>query len=99
MGDSNKITYPINHMYDVASQMITNATNAQDNHDNAWNKINGYIQRFPWFMQGALHAVLDPYDLRARASYDWQMSAAYALKDAADTISQADDEIKQSFNA
>ena len=97
MDNTNKITYPINQMYEVASQMITNANNAQDNHDRTWGKINWYIQIFPWFMQDALHAVLDPYDLRARESYEWQKAAAYALKSAADTASQAEGDITKSF--
>lgn len=96
-GSSGQMSYPLGRMHEIASQIISNANASIAEHDAAWNKVQVYVQTFPGFMQGALMAVLSPYEHRLRASYEWQIAAANTLIQGANSMEQTDNVVSQSF--
>jgi len=90
--------FPVARMRETAGNIVANALSAQEQHDQAWRRIQAYIDRFPGFMQGPVRAVLESYDKRLRASYQWQFDFASALVQGADAADTTDTEIKNSFD-
>ena len=96
---SEIISYPTGHMVEVASQMLTNAHNALDEHDAAWKQVQNYVYSLFGFMQGPILAVLNPYEQHLRKSYQWQIDCANAILSAAGQMGDLDTSIAHSFTS
>ncbi|MDQ2714514.1 MAG: hypothetical protein M3Z08_06380 [Chloroflexota bacterium] len=90
--------FPASKMRTTAGNMTTNANNALAEHERSWARIQAYINRFPGFMQGPVRAVLEAYEKRLRASYQWQLDCANALIQGAEATETTDTQMAQSFN-
>lgn len=97
-GGSDQKQFPVARMRTTAGNIMSNALSAQAQHDQAWGRIQGYIDRFPGFMQGPVRAVLESYDKRLRASYQWQIDFATSLALGADAADTTDTYIKNAFD-
>jgi hypothetical protein len=98
-GSSNSETvYPSQHIREVATKILVQASNAQSQHDTAWNQFQTYVsQTCNPGLQETMNNCVQPYAQRLRSSYDWLMSLASALFQAADDIDQAEGQVTQSF--
>ena len=96
-GNSDIKQFPVSRMLEAASQMIANANQSLAEHEQAWNRIQNYIATFPGFMQGPVRAVLEAYEKRVRASYQWQIDYATSLVTQAEAAQTTDTNIAQSF--
>jgi hypothetical protein len=94
---SGQMSYPIGRMNETAQKMITNANNALEQHNAAWAQIQTFVQSFPGFMQAPVMAVLNPYERRLRASYQWQIDCANALTNGSQQMQQTDHAVAHGF--
>ena len=96
-GNSDAKQFPVGRMLETASQMMANANQSLAEHEQAWTRIQNYIDSFPGFMQGPVRAVLEAYEKRVRASYQWQIDCATSLAMQAEAAETTDTNIAQSF--
>jgi hypothetical protein len=85
-------------MRNTAGNILTNALKAQTQHEQSWTRIQNYISSFPGFMQGPVRALLETYEKRVRASYQWQIDTATALARGADIAEATDNGIALTYN-
>lgn len=97
MSANDEMSYPIEHMYTTVDNIMSNASTSLTQHEIAWSNVQRYIDRFPYFMQGPVRAVLSAYEQRLRQSYEWQVEYAKALKDATDTAAGVEQDVYTSF--
>jgi hypothetical protein len=97
-GSSSEVVYPPDHIREVAAKILVQASNAQSQHDTAWSQFQTYVhQQCAAELQETMINCTQPYAARQRSSYDWLMSLASALFEAADDIDQAEGQITQAF--
>lgn len=96
-GNGDVKQFPVGRMLETASQIIANANQSLAEHEQAWQRIQNYINSFPSFMQGPVRAVLEAYEKRLRDSYQWQIDSANALIAGAETAETTDTQLAQSF--
>lgn len=99
-GDSSLVVFPVDHMRNVAAQILVQAGNAQMQHDTQWQQLQTTIlNNFDPSIQQTVLDCLKAYADHLRVSYDWQMSLASALFDAVDAIEQTDQHVSQSYQS
>jgi hypothetical protein len=93
------ILYPVDHISQIAAQILTNASTAQQSHDTAWQDLQTYIRNtFAPAWHDTVINLITPYVNHLRASYDWQIDLASALFDATEVITGTDNNIAQHFH-
>jgi len=98
-GSSGVKQFPVARMLTTAGNMVANANTSLAQHEQAWTRIQNYINTFPGFMQGPVRAVLGAYEKRLRDSYQWQIDCANALVAGAEAAGATDTQIAQLFTA
>lgn len=83
----------------LASQITTKAHQAQANHGQAWNRLQGHLEEYPAPLHNLLFSVLNSHQQRMGHSYQWQLSFASALSDSADAFEQMDAAIGDLFSS
>lgn len=92
------ISYPSDHIRDVAAKILAQAITAQNQHDITWGQIQAYIvQDCNRYLQVPMADCLTPYAQRLRTSYDWLMNLANGLFAVADAIDALEHRVTQSF--
>ncbi|GCE19509.1 hypothetical protein [Dictyobacter kobayashii] len=92
-----KMMFSADGMRSVASQMLTDAHTAIHDHDSAWRQLDNHLQSYPDILQGLLRSIIEPHQQHMRATYDWQIAFANALKSSADQLELADQEVANEF--
>ncbi|HLG76631.1 MAG TPA: hypothetical protein VKX46_09455 [Ktedonobacteraceae bacterium] len=101
------ISYPTDLMSEVALTILQRTQQAMQNHQQAWQAIQRWIEESaPKFSQLGvglidvrpyLTNVLVPHAQRLQASYEWQWNAAQTLVSAIEQIRTTDQNIARSF--
>ena len=91
------MSYPSGRITETAQQMTTNANKALEQHNAAWAQVQAFVQTFPGFMQGPVMAVLNPYERRLRASYQWQLDCANTLTHGSQQMQHTDTAVARGF--
>lgn len=104
---SDKITYPLDLMNEVAQTIFQKTQQAMDTHQQNWNIVQQWIEESaPKFSELGINLmdvrpylknVLERHAQRLQASYQWQMDAAQALMDAVQQIETAEQHIADGF--
>ncbi|HLG65447.1 MAG TPA: hypothetical protein VKY19_26190 [Ktedonosporobacter sp.] len=98
--NNETLLYPIDHMSQVAAQILVNASTARLSHDTAWGDLQTYIANtFAPEWQTIVINLIKPYMDHLRSSYDWQIDLASAIFDATDLITGTDKNIANQFDA
>lgn len=84
-------------MRSIANQIRSQATQAQNDHENAWGRMQQHIASYPGSLQTLLFSVVDDHQKRMGKSYHWQIAFADALSSSADLVDQTEAEINQMF--
>jgi hypothetical protein len=111
-GDSNTITYPVDLMRSVGLKVMQRAQQAMDDHQRLWSAIEEWIGTcaprdalythnhydiYDLDVRPYLHSVLGPHAQRLWDAYQWQMNIGQALIDAAEQMSNLDQQIASSY--
>lgn len=96
MGETptHQITYPLDHIREVAAALLAEAGYAQYQHDQTWQQITSFIQHHvDPELHEAITNLLKPYADRLRATYDWQIDLASGLFTLIDVMDTTDKDV------
>ncbi|HLG78127.1 MAG TPA: hypothetical protein VKX46_17050 [Ktedonobacteraceae bacterium] len=95
---SDGISYDPDHMRSVASQMLTDAQKALDDHNAAWSQMQAHLDSYPAFLQDLLRPIVESHVQRMHSTYHWQVAYANALSNGADQFDLVDQDVAKHFN-
>ncbi len=109
-GDDDQISYPLERIREVANQIIKDANEGLNLHEQAWAQVSRYADTTPpdettvsRFHPGSgiqpVKMVLIPHERRLRATYEWQIALGKTLLRMADMMEQQDQDLVQGFDA